>query len=142
MKNLFLSMACLVPALAFAQEAAAPEEPPRKFVCSVVKSSEGEGGRWSGNFNEDEDGRPDLVYVPADNDPVEEWFSEDRRYYHYIREYRDAEGRLGGTVMGTFDLRQADLSVVRVFFGSGQDSVRRTFATTARWKCTEFDQLR
>ena len=142
MRHLILIAALAAPTLASGQDDGAGQVLPRQFVCSMLDSSMGQGGEWVSRYDADEDGRPSLVHVPADGDVVQDSFSEDGRYYRYLRLSRDESGSFEASMFGTFDLQERQLTVSRAFFDTGNDAVQRSFAVTSRWACVEFDELR
>lgn len=111
-----------------------------RYSCSMVAASTSGDGSYSNVYDHD-DSRPQLVTVPADGDVAHEKFSDDGRYYQYVRKTEADDGSLVGTVFGTFDLRLETLSVSRTWFGSGKDDILRPYSSTSKWVCTLLKRL-
>ena len=135
MRPALLLIGCLATPL-HAQATSTEEVQARQFYCSMVESNTLTEGDDYDNIHTEEDYRPVEVLVP-DPDALKDNFSENGRYYYYVKELGDAD--FPQVLYGTFDLRMERLVVGGVWKGLGRDDVERVYVFSHLWICSEVD---
>lgn len=132
--NAALSALSLCATPLFAQ-ALDDESSVRSFWCSLADSGIHYEGEYQGGALDNDDRRPQIITVPMTEREsiVFEDFSEDGRYYYYVK--NRAEDQSKYVLHGVFDLQLLKLSTSSSWFLTDDDGLSRAVSQSNVWAC-------
>jgi len=108
----------------------------QEYWCSLAKISIGYEGQDRFSQVENNERKPTIITVPlTDKEAVTyESFSDDGRFYSYMRLYPDRDDK--SVLHGVFDLQLEQLSTSSSYLVLGNDGVLRPVSRSNAWSCT------
>lgn len=108
----------------------------KEYWCSLAGGSLHYEGREKYTEIEEDERRPELVTVPLSlrDAVVKEAFSEDGRFYSYVRYYSEQDDH--EVLHGVLDMELERLSTSTSYLDPGKDGVLRPVSRTYAWSCT------
>lgn len=108
----------------------------QEYWCSLAKVSAGYEGQDRYTKVEDDERKPTVITVPlTDKEAViHEDFSEDGRFFSYIRFFTDQDDKY--VLHGVFDLQLERLSTSSSYLALGNDDILRPISRNNVWSCT------
>lgn len=109
----------------------------KEYWCSLAKSSVSYEGVDRYSEIEDDERKPTVVTVPLTfrDGVIHESFSEDGRFFTYMRHYSDQDDKK--VLHGVFDLQLERLSTSSSYLDFGKDGVMRPVSGSYAWSCTK-----